>query len=94
MLYFLDAPEGLKKIIPDADLVKEKLAEKELKLNFYYGKFTDTVLEYTPRVISAVLVLLIGMWLIRRVARISEKTMTRRELDVSLRTFLKSLISI
>jgi small conductance mechanosensitive channel len=94
MLYFLDAPEGLKKIIPDADIVKEKLAENELKLNFYYGKITDTVLEYTPRVISAVLVLLIGMWLIRRVARISDKTMSRRELDVSLRTFLKSLISI
>ncbi|MES2680076.1 MAG: mechanosensitive ion channel domain-containing protein [Bacteroidota bacterium] len=94
MLYFLDAPEGLKKIIPDPEVVKEKLAEKELKLNFYYGKFTDTILEYTPRVISAALVLLIGMWLIRRIARISDKTMTRRELDVSLKTFLKSLISI
>jgi len=94
MFYFLEAPEGLKKIIPEAELVKEKLAEKELKLNMYYDRFTDLVIEYTPRVISAAIVLLFGMWLIRRIAGIADKTMARRELEVSLRTFLKSLISI
>jgi len=94
MVYFLQTPGGLTKIIPEVGLVKEKLAEKEIKLNLYYEKFANTVLEYTPRVMSAILVLLIGMWIIRRVAKVAEKTMTKRELDVSLRFFLKSLLSI
>lgn len=94
MLYFLEAPEGLKKIIPDAELVKEKLAEKEMKLNTYADQFLHTLAEYTPRVISAFIVLMLGLWLIKRIARIADKTMIRRDLDVSLRTFLKSLMSI
>ncbi len=94
MLHFLEAPDGLKKILPPVEVVKEKIAEKELKFNLWYEKFTDTLVEYTPRVVSAILVLLIGLWVIRRISRIADKTMARRELDISLRTFLKSLLSI
>jgi small conductance mechanosensitive channel len=50
--------------------------------------------DYIPQVISALLVLLIGLWVIKRIARISEKAMGKRQMEVSLRTFLKSLISI
>lgn len=52
------------------------------------------VIEYTPNIISAILVLIIGLWVIKRLSKIATKTMERRELDVSLRTFLRSLISI
>lgn len=94
MLYFLETPDGLKKIIPDAELVRERLAEKEMKLNTYVDDFLRSVAEYTPRVISAFIVLLVGLWLIKRISRIADKTMIRRDLEVSLRTFLKSLMSI
>lgn len=94
MIHFLDTPDGMKKIIPDVAIVKEKLAEKELKLNLWYENFTSTLIDYTPKVVSAALVLLIGLWIVRRVSRIADKTMAKRELDVSLRTFLKSLLSI
>jgi small conductance mechanosensitive channel len=40
------------------------------------------------------LVLIIGLWLIRRIALIAEKAMIKKDLEVSLRTFLKSLTSI
>jgi small conductance mechanosensitive channel len=94
MLYFLETPDGLRKIIPDVETVKEKLAEKEMKIDLYFDRFLDSLAEYAPKVVSALIVLFLGLWLIKRIARIADKTMTRRDLDVSLRTFLKSLMSI
>jgi small conductance mechanosensitive channel len=94
MLHFLENPDGLRKIIPDVETVKEKLAEKEMKIDLYLDRFLDSLAEYAPKVVSALIVLLLGLWVIKRIARIADKTMTRRELDVSLRTFLKSLMSI
>lgn len=52
------------------------------------------IIEYAPHVLGALLVLVIGMWLIKRVTRLASKAMEKRDLDVSLRTFLRSLISI
>jgi small conductance mechanosensitive channel len=94
MLHFLENPDGLRKIIPDVETVKERLAEKELKVDLYFDRFLDSLAEYAPKVVSALIVLLIGLWLIKRIASIADRTMTRRDLDISLRTFLKSLMSI
>ncbi len=64
----------------------------------YLHKHLDGLLglaiQYTPKIIGAILVLIVGLWLIKRIAKLAEKAMLKRELDVSLRTFLKSLISI
>jgi small conductance mechanosensitive channel len=65
-----------------------------LKLDHYIDKIIDLLAEYTPRVVSALLILIIGMWVIKRIAVLSQKAFEKRDLDVSLRTFLKSLISI
>jgi small conductance mechanosensitive channel len=94
MLHFNQAAQGFQNIVPKAGEVKEQLVEKEIELNLYYDKFSKMLFEYTPRVISAALVLLIGLWLINRIAKIANRAMERRSLEISLRTFLKSLISI
>lgn len=65
-----------------------------MNLDLYLEKVTALLAEYTPRIVAALLVLLVGLWLIKRIAIIADRTMKQRELDVSLRTFLKSLISI
>jgi small conductance mechanosensitive channel len=65
-----------------------------MKLDLYIDKIITLLAEYTPKVIAALLVLLIGLWLIKRIAIVAERAMQKRELDISLRTFLKSLISI
>lgn len=52
------------------------------------------IIDYTPRVIGAAIVLFVGLWLIKRLAKVAVKAMEKKELDVSLRTFLRSLISI
>ena len=94
MLYFLEATDGIKKIIPNVEQVKERIALQELKLDSYVDLFIRSLLDYAPKVVSAIVVLFIGLWLIKRIARLAEKAMIRRQLEVSLRTFLKSLTSI
>lgn len=65
-----------------------------MKLDKYIDKILDLLAQYTPVVISALLVLLIGLWVIKRVAVFSQKAFEKKDLDISLRTFLRSLISI
>lgn len=65
-----------------------------MKLQKYIDHILDLLAQYTPVVISALLVLLIGLWVIKRIAIFSQKAFEKRDLDVSLRTFLRSLISI
>lgn len=64
----------------------------------FFDKHLDHLLhilvEYAPKFVMALIVLIIGMWVIKRIAILSEKAMKKRDLDVSLRTFLKSLVSI
>lgn len=63
-------------------------------LDKHIDKLVGVIVEYSPKVVVAVLVLFIGLWVIKRIAVLAERAMQRRELEVSLRTFLKSLISI
>lgn len=65
-----------------------------LNLEKHIEHIISLVIEYTPRIIGAALVLFVGLWLIKRLAKIAVIAMEKKDLDVSLRTFLRSLISI
>lgn len=74
--------------------LKENVRENIGVIEDYSRQLLQWTLEYLPKLFTAILVFLIGLWVINRIARFSEKAMTRKELDISLRTFLKSLIGI
>jgi len=64
---------------------------------FLHKHLDDLVLRalhFAPKLIGSILLLFIGLWFIKRISRITEKAMLKKDLEVSLRTFLKSLISI
>lgn len=65
-----------------------------MKLQEHIDKILDKLIQYAPDVISAVLVLIVGLWVIARIAALANKAFEKRDLDISLRTFLRSLISI
>jgi small conductance mechanosensitive channel len=67
---------------------------KPLNIEKHIEHVVSILIEYTPRVIGATLVLIIGLWLIKRLSKLATKSMEGRDLDVSLRTFLRSLISV
>jgi small conductance mechanosensitive channel len=94
MLYLLQVAPGGRKVVPDIEQIRKTLQVKEDKLTELLHKTQILLEQYTPRVIAALLVLLIGLWLIKRIAALSEKAMVKRELEISLRTFLRSLLSI
>ncbi|WP_223815310.1 mechanosensitive ion channel family protein [Sphingobacterium litopenaei] len=60
----------------------------------YALKIKDMALDYAPKILGAILVYLIGSWIIGRIANVSSKMMIHRKFDVSLQTFLISLIKV
>lgn len=67
---------------------------KPLNIEGHIERFISLLIAYTPRIIGAFLVLIVGLWLIKRLSKLLTKSMEKRDLDISLRTFLRSLISI
>lgn len=62
------------------------------------GNIVDQIInmgiEYGPKLLGAILVLIIGFWIVRIISRATVKMMEKREMDPSLIPFLKGLISI
>jgi small conductance mechanosensitive channel len=54
----------------------------------------DFAVVYGIKILVALLILVIGLWLIRRVTDFSYRLMTRKNVDPSLRPFLRSLLRI
>ena len=67
---------------------------KPLNFEKHIEHVISILIEYTPRVLGAIIVLIVGLWLIKRLSKLATKSMANRDLDVSLRTFLRSLISV
>ena len=54
----------------------------------YLDKFLNLLLDYSPKLISAFIILFVGLYAIRLVNRLVRKTMIRREVDPTLSKFL------
>lgn len=93
MVFYSLAPISIQ-ASPIVNEVKQNLNQQEEKLNAYLDRLVQQLVDFAPNLLAAMLVLLIGMWLIKRISSLATKAMQKRDLDVSLRTFLRSLISI
>lgn len=58
----------------------------------YTGNLLNIVLDYSPKLISAFLILFLGLYLIRISNRVLRKIMIRRKLDPTLSKFLADLL--
>jgi small conductance mechanosensitive channel len=54
----------------------------------YVEEFIKVLLDYSPRLISALLILFVGLYVIRFINRMAKKIMLKRELDPTLSKFL------
>ncbi len=64
------------------------------KFQEYVNMAYDLVVTYGLKVVMAIIVLIIGLWIIKRFVKVLNKLMERREVNVSLRGFLSALVSI
>ena len=59
----------------------------------YYDKIVDLILLYGPKLVGAILVWIVGAIVIKGLVKGFEKLLTKRDVDVSLRPFLKGIVS-
>jgi len=62
-------------------------------MEFDTQKFIDAAMLYIPKLILAIIVLVIGLWVIKLIVKGISSIMKKKDLDASLQPFLKSLTS-
>ncbi|MEQ1745788.1 MAG: mechanosensitive ion channel domain-containing protein [Saprospiraceae bacterium] len=60
----------------------------------YIQQINDLLLLYGPKVLAAVFILLLGLWLIQRITRTMSAVLVKRNIDESLRPFFTSLVDV
>lgn len=60
----------------------------------YVDKAIELIMSYGPKVILAIIILILGLWLIKLFTRSLRKTMGRSKIDLSLQKFLLSLVGV
>lgn len=73
------------------------IAENGIKMNrleTYAESFTTRALEKLPDVVLAIVMLLVGFWLIKKLIRVLHSRFQKNSVDVSLREFLISIIKV
>lgn len=61
-------------------------------LNIYTQKAIEFAVSYGPKVIGAIIVLIIGWWIVGKVVKSLKSVMQKREMDAGLVSFLGSLV--
>ena len=56
-------------------------------------KLSEIGVEYAPKVLMAILTLIIGFWIIKKLMHVLDKSLAKRGMDESLSKFISSLVS-
>lgn len=70
--------------------------EQKLEINSlsnYSKEFVKILLDYSPKLISALIILFVGIYVIRIINRVVKKIMLKRELDPTLSKFLADILN-
>lgn len=63
-------------------------------MDFDVDKWIGKFMEYLPKLVLAIVVLVVGLWIIKMVTKALERVMEKRGMDLSLRKFLGSILGI
>jgi len=67
---------------------------EEIDVSKYQDQVVEMVLTYGPKLILAILTLIVGLWVIKFFTKTISNILDKREIDASLKPFLKSLFSM
>ena len=63
------------------------------QINVYINHLVELTIGYAPKILLAILVLVVGLWLIKQVRKITAKTFSRSSsINTEVKTFLDSLV--
>lgn len=60
----------------------------------YLEKLIDLGMEWGPRLIGAIIVLIVGLWVVKMITKGAGRTLEKRKIDPSLVPFIKSMVNI
>ena len=63
------------------------------KLNLYLEKLIKLIVEYSPKIITALVILIVGLWLAKIITKYVQKLMIKRGMDETLTKFLSDLVN-
>lgn len=64
------------------------------QVNSFGYQFMQFLYNYGPKLVGAILVFIIGLYVIGWVTRLTGRAMLKRKIDLSLHSFLKSMVSV
>ena len=77
----------------EIDDLKEDIGDiKENIIEIDYEKYIGLIIEHGVKLLLALLTLIIGLWIIKKVVKMSKVLMVKAELEASLLSFLSNLI--
>ncbi len=59
----------------------------------YWTQIVDLVVRYGASLLLAIITLIVGLWVVKRIVKLIDKTMDKRDVDASLRPFLRSIVA-
>jgi small conductance mechanosensitive channel len=65
-----------------------------MKIDKFYDKVYDWILDYAPGLITGIIVLFVGLWLINLFVRWTQSRMNKKEVNPSIRPFLMSMLAV
>ena len=65
-----------------------------VSMDAFLSRMVDLGITVGSKILFAVIVLIVGRWIVRRLNKLVNKILTKREVDASLTTFVRSLVSI
>lgn len=81
--------------IVETGVVSEQIsAISSMPIDQIIQLLTENIVDIALKLLVAVLIMSVGKWIIRRLNKVANKIMTRRNVDASLMTFVSSLVSI
>jgi len=60
----------------------------------YYAMLTEYLVTYSMQIVGAVFILLIGLWVAKKLSNIVANIMTRHNVDVTLTSFVSSVVKV
>ena len=70
------------------------LADQNLGISKLTDKGYDAIINYGPKLLLAIITLIVGLWIIKMITKGLIRVLNKRNIDDSLKPFLKTLMSI
>jgi len=63
-------------------------------VQIYWNQLINLAVVYTPKLLIAIITLIVGLWLIRKMVKVVDRIMVKKDVDRSLHDFMSSLAAV